>query len=205
MNRRRLLLIVVAAVAVVVLTFLLTQTTFIQEVIAPPIYILYVVVITFLDSLPQLLFWFVFMLFVLQLLLTTLLQYVGAWLGQRRDDRPIESEALPGAVEKYTRWIEQEHLGPFFKWRVRQRVMELSLHVIGRNEPIPLRELEQHLEENSFNLPAGALSYLKGGIQAREEDRKPRRKSLLPHSQKSEIDHTDLKAMLDYLEEVLEI
>lgn len=204
MNRRRILLIAVAAAAVFALTIFLTQTRFIQEVLAPPIYIIFVIITTFFDSLPQLLFWFVFVLIALQLLLTGLLRYVVAWLGQRRYGKPIRTEVTIGAVEKYTRWIEQESQGAFFKWRLRQRVMELGLRIIGRNEPIPLRELEESLDENTLKLPDGVVSYLNETFTAREENRKPQGKSFLPRS-KQKDNHADLKAMLDYMEEVLEI
>jgi hypothetical protein len=204
MNRRRILLIAATALAVAILTFLLTRTAFIQEVIAPPIYIVYLVLVTFFGSLPQLLFWLIFMIFVLQVLLTGLLQLIGTWLGQRQRNKPAKAEVMPGSVETYTRWIEQEHLGPFFKWRLRQRVMELGLRTIGRNESIPLAQLERNLQDNTFNLPEDVVRYLKDGIDARENDRKPRSRTFLPRSGKSQVDHADLIAMLDYLEEVLE-
>lgn len=202
MNNRRNLL--AAAIIVAILTFFLTQTRVIQTIVAP-IYILYFVISNFLLSLPELLYWVLFILAVGQLFLTVILRNFNIWLDQRTHNQPMRQEELPGAVEKYLRWIEQEHDGSFFKWRVRQRVIQLTLATIGRNESLPLEKLDHALQNNQFALPNSVKRYMQDGLKARELDRQPRKNGLLSGAGRTKIDYTDLEATLTYLEQVLEL
>ncbi len=204
MNRRHATL-AASLLSVALLMLLLTQTRIIQDVIAPPFYILYFAASSFLYSLPELFFWLIFVIAACQLLLTVVLRNFNLWLERRdRSGRP-RTEELPGAVERYMRWIEEESQGSFFKWRLRQQVIQLALATIGRNDPISLSQLERSLQENSLALPEAVTRYLQDGLEARELDRQPRQNTFLGASGRKARDHADLVATLDYLEEVLEI
>lgn len=205
-QRRNLPNLIAAAVIVAILTFFLTQTRIIQEAIAPPIYVLFFVIVNFLRSLPELLFWILFIVAVTHLFLKVILRNFNIWLDRRIESQLIREEEFPGTVEKYLNWIEQEDQGLFFKWRLRQRVMQLALVTIGRSENLPLPELERALEDNSFDLPPAVTRYMQEGISARELDRQPRQPlNFLRGSNRQSSDQANLMATLAYLEEVLEI
>lgn len=156
--------IAVLLLLVAALTAFLTQNDFVQNVVAPGAYYIVRVFVEFLNKLPQLLVWLVFILFGFQLLLGGIVRYIGRILEHRKARKTEPDEELFGPVEKYGRWVAQLNQGAYFRNRLARAIADMTIRTLGKREHIAFHQIDRALRDNVFNLPPTVTEYLQIGL-----------------------------------------
>ena len=203
MTRRRLFLL--GSIALIVgLTYWLINTPLITDVLAPLIYATLLTLISAINSLPQIFVWIAFMFIVVQLLTSGLVRFARAMRYKQDRSDPPEAERVLSPVQKYKRWLDRTNQGVYFRWRVTERLIQMTQDIQGRGSTRSRPQLEQEIRENAYNLPPHVSQFLENGLDARNHVETPRSRlqSLLDNRP---ADHGELAATLTYLEDELGI
>lgn len=203
MTRERLTILGGIAL-VILLTYGLLNASLITDVLAPFIYATLLTLGSAINSLPQLFVWIAFMLIVVQLLFSGLIRFARAM--QFKQIRAIESDpdSTLSPVQKYQRWLDRTNQGVYFRWRVVERLIQMTQDVKGYASTRSRPQLEQEIRNNAYELPQSINQFLIEGMDARNEvETTGTRLQALVNNRPA--DHSELAATLAYLEEQLGI
>ena len=203
MTRERLTILGSIAL-IILLTYGLLNASLITDVLAPFIYATLLTIGSAINSLPQLFVWIIFMLIVVQLLFTGLVRFARAMQFKQVRSQQPEAESALSPVQKYKRWIDRANQGVYFRWRIVERLIQITQDVKGRGGTRSRPQLEQEIRDNTYDLPDTVSQFLRDGMNARNHVETPgdRIQSMINNRP---ADHSDLATTLTYLEEQLGI
>jgi hypothetical protein len=147
-------LIILIAIPLVITLRSFTQD-YVMAIISPILRILRL----FISSIPQLFFWFLF--------LSISLFIAGRSLIIRRRPAPTSSTSstpLAGRVQALMHAIDRTSQGVYFKWRLAQHLLGLSLEAMAYRERVSPDELRQNLKSGTLTLPLPIKGYLQTGF-----------------------------------------
>lgn len=207
-RRAALIALVILAGAALLVAALLGEAA--REALAGPLLAAAARVDLLLRAVPQSVLWALFIGLAVLVAAATLLR--GASLPARAaGPRP----RYDGRVEQLAYWVEQAGEGRYFRRRLLQQMVGLSLAARGR-EPLPdLASLQGVLQANELDLPPGAHAYLAEGFGAltyRDPGSTPRRGEAvrarlkqLARRQRAAPPDPRLEQLVAHLEYLLEI
>lgn len=155
--RRRLIqlgLIILISIPLVIALRSFTQD-YVLALISPLLRILRL----FISSIPQLFFWFLF--------LSISLFIAGRSLIKPRRSTPTTSTSnipLAGRVQALMHAIDRTSQGVYFKWRLAQHLLGLTLEAMAYRERVSPDELRQNLKSGTLTLPPPISGYLQTGF-----------------------------------------
>ena len=160
-NRRRIILITIGVIVLIaVIAFLIRD--YVRLFIAP--FVLYLLWLgqLLVASLPQALFWAIFLIvaFVLawRSLATARYRYV-------RKEKP--PNVYYGRVEELGRMIEQAGTGDYFARRLERQVSDLTLEALGHGDKLTPMQAETALNQDRGRIPSLVASFLERTIAQR--------------------------------------
>lgn len=132
---------------------------FVRVVIVEPLLQVFWLVSLFLQSLPQFLFW---MLFVLVALIIAVRS-----LGRgKRVDEPVRRQGGPpgGPVAVWSRLIQHAEAGGYSKWQLSQSLAKLSWALLGDGERLSAQQIDARIKAGQFDLPPEISAYFQAGM-----------------------------------------
>ena len=208
-NRRRHILITVGVIVVIaIIAFLIRD--YVRLFVAP--FVLYLLWLgqLLLASLPQALFWAIFLIVAFFLawrsLATSRYRYV-------RKEKP--ANVYYGRVEELARMIEQSDSGEYFARRLERQVSDLTLETLGHGEKLTPTQAQAVLDQVRGRVPGLVASFLERTIAQRMNNvemmtQYNNRLSALAdrvlRPARQESDHaTEVALVVAYLEKELEV
>jgi len=132
---------------------------FAREAIATPL--LYVLWIgdLFFQSIPQVLFWALFLASALIVAGRSLIR------GKKPAQQEREAETVrKGQVQVLTRWLLLAAQEDYFEWRLARHLGELTSAVLAQRERTAVARMRQHLRDGELDLPPEVQAYLQTGL-----------------------------------------
>jgi hypothetical protein len=132
---------------------------FAREAIATPL--LYVLWIgdLFFQSIPQVLFWTLFLASALIVAGRSLIR------GKKPAQQEREVETVrKGQVQVLTRWLHLAAQEDYFEWRLARHLGELTSAVLAQRERTAIARTRQHLRDGELDLPSEVQDYLQTGL-----------------------------------------
>ncbi len=153
-------LIVLAVIAAGMLAILLQDV--VQSLILTPIqYISWWIQIIY-ETLPQIFWWGVLIVFLLIIAVRSLTSV------RLSRSRTIEKDRLgKSCLEVWTENIEKAEKGGYFKWYLAHKISMLTLDILADQERMTKDEAAAYLQGGKFNLPIDVRDYIKTGLDAR--------------------------------------
>lgn len=157
MNRRRLLILGGILLGVVLLALLLRGVVR-QAVLMPLLYTWWVGRLLY-RSVPQLVFWVLFMVGALLILWRSLFRRAG--------DPPkttgVVLEERMGPVQTWARWLRRARSSYYSRWRLARLLAELTQEILIYQNQMTPTDARQSLEMGSLEAPPEVRAYLQAG------------------------------------------
>jgi hypothetical protein len=156
---KRLQLILALSVPVLTLVLLFVLRDWVQETLVTPL--LYVVWLAqlFLASVPQTLFWAVFLVLLLRVAAGSLRSGRQARLARSA----YRSQAQRGRVQTLARWIHSTRR-EYFKRQLARHLGELAVQVTQPHELLSPAEISAALRSGQMDAPPEILAYFQAGL-----------------------------------------
>ena len=132
---------------------------FAREAIATPL--LYVLWIgdLFFQSIPQVLFWALFLASALIVAGRSLIR------GKKPAQQEREAETVrKGQVQILARWLHLAAQEDYFEWRLARHLGELTSAVLAQRERTAVARMRKHLRDGELDLPPEVQAYLQTGL-----------------------------------------
>jgi hypothetical protein len=156
MNRRWLLaslaLLTASALAVLAKDFVR------DHIVSPLLYLLWLLRLE-LESLPQSYLWIA--LLAVGVLLAIRSLFAGA---SPRGWRPPLDWDRGGPVETLTRWVDLAARSDYYKWRIAQRLGELTLEALAQHQRTSPDHIQRQLDAGRLDAPPDVQAYLRAGL-----------------------------------------
>ena len=155
--RKRLWFIGLILVLAIPLVWVLKD--FAREAIATPL--LYVLWIgdLFFQSIPQVLFWALFLASALIVAGRSLIR------GKKPAQQEREAETVrKGQVQILARWLHLAAQEDYFEWRLARHLGELTSAVLAQRERTAIAQMRKHLRDGELDLPPEVQAYLQTGL-----------------------------------------
>jgi hypothetical protein len=155
--RRRLILL--GLIILISIPLVATLRSFTRDYVMALIPRLLWIVRLFISSIPQLFFWFLF--------LSISLFIAGRSLIKHRRPAPTSSTSitpLAGRVQALMHAIDRTSQGVYFKWRLAQHLLGLTLETMAYRERVSPDEMRQRLKSGTLIMPPTIKGYLQTGL-----------------------------------------
>lgn len=184
--RRRIGLAALILVPVVVMAIVLRD--FVREELIGPVLYVYWLVRLFLESIPQIWEWVVFV--VVATILVVRNFAARPTLPQLRRAETADH----GHVEELARLLHQARGDTFARWRLAQRLGGLVGDVLANQERVSQREIWRRLDRGRLNVSAPLRAYLTAQLRS---VRPSGVRGLLPHSSPLDLDPREVVQFLE--------
>lgn len=155
--RRRLILL--GLILLISIPLVVILRSFTRDYVMALISRLLWIVRLFISSIPQLFTWVLFLLFSLFI--------AGRSLFKRWRPAPTSSISitpLAGRVQALMHAIDRTSQGVYFKWRLAQHLLGLTLEIMAYRERVSPDEMRQNLKSGTLTLPPTINGYLQTGL-----------------------------------------
>lgn len=200
MNRRNLALILGASL--LGLLYLTLSGQLGETIIRPGLYYFWVAII-FVDSIPQALWWALFVLVAVFLAIRSVPK-LGDWHFRKR---PPNHDAL-GQVTVWQERLRSSAHGNYAQWKLARDLGQLTFQVLAWQRRKDDTQIKEQLRRNQLDLPDKTRTYLRVGLinfNPFEQEQPPlqqRVQAMLPTHQ-PQPDLTDATDVTTYLEQTL--
>lgn len=151
--RARLILLVGLILPIVIMAVVIRG--FVRDVIAVPLLYGLWIVRGLLASIAQPLVWFACILVIIVFAFRSL---VGTRILTRR--RKVE-QGERDTLQSWARLIEQTQRDDFSRWRLAQRLGQLTFDILGDDEQLSARQLWRRLDNGTLDIPPDLRGYLR--------------------------------------------
>jgi membrane protein implicated in regulation of membrane protease activity len=156
-TRNRLLLLSLILVLAALITLILGN--FARESIAIPIYRFLWVSTLIFNSIPQALFWALFIAVALFLAARSVF----------KREKPTRKTPAPDMtylkrVHVLTRWIQYAAHGTYFRQRLAKHLGELTVEILARRERLTREQIRQKLRDGDWDAPPEVRAYIQAGL-----------------------------------------
>ena len=193
--KNRFLPLIVALISAAFLAFLVKD--FIRDVIILPLLYVFWYVTLFLRSLPQFLFWAIFILMALTIALRSLSRGDGA---ERK--AKVEPPTLGGPVAVWSRLIQHAEAGGYSRWQLSQSLARLTWELLGNGERLSTQQVDARLRQGDLDLPPEVRAYFQAGMIPYQPISRLKRRLLGNHTN-TPLD-LNPEQVIQYLEEKLD-
>lgn len=192
--KNRFLPLILALASAACLAYLVKD--FIRDVIVLPLLYVFWYLTLFLRSLPQFLFWAIFILVALIMALRS--------LSRERDERgsKIEPPALGGPVAVWSRLIHHAEAGGYSRWQLSQSLARLTWELVGDGERLTTQQIDTRLRRGELDLPPEIRAYFQAGMAPYQPISRLKRRLLGNHTN-TPLD-LNPEQVIQYLEEKLD-
>ena len=132
----------------------------VRETLVEPLAYLVWLVRLELESLPQPILWIALMVVGLLLAGRSLI----ASSAPARRTLP-GARGYAGQVETIARWLSLTTHGEYYKWRLAQRLGEITLDALAQRDQISVEQARQQLDAGQLDVPPDIRAYLQVGLQ----------------------------------------
>lgn len=149
----------IGLILVLAIPLVLVLKDFAREAIATPL--LYVLWIgdLFFQSIPQVLFWALFLASALIVAGRSLIR------GKKPAQQEREAETVrKGQVQILARWLHLAAQEDYFEWRLARHLGELTSAVLAQRERTAVARMRKHLRDGELDLPPEVQAYLQTGL-----------------------------------------
>jgi hypothetical protein len=175
---------------------------FAREAIATPLLYLLWISDLFFQSVPQALFWALFIASALIIAGRSLIR------GKKLAQQAHEAETVrKGQVQILTRWLHLAAQEDYFKWRLARHMRELTFAVLAQRERTTIARMRQNFD-GELDLPPEVQAYLQAGLTltfSKSASPLSRLRSRLRSSAHTAELDPDLENVVQYLENQLEV
>ena len=132
---------------------------FVREVIVTPFLYIFWYVTLFLKSLPEFLFWGIF-------ILITLIIAIKSLPGPEDiiEQRRVGKRNQEGSVALWSRLIHHAEKGGYSKWQMAQLLSKLTWDILGDGERLSIQQIDKRLKAGDLDLPPEIKAYFRAGI-----------------------------------------
>lgn len=184
--RRRIGLAVLMLVPVVVMAIVLRD--FVRAELIGPVLYVYWVVRLFLESIPQIWEWVVFVVVATILVVRSFASRPSLPQARRAET------ADRGHVEELAHLLYQARGDTFARWRLAQRLGGLVGDILANQERVSQREIWRRLDHGRLNVSAPLRAYLTAQLRS---VRPSGMRGLLPHSSPLDLDPREVVQFLE--------
>jgi hypothetical protein len=146
---------------ILLLTGLLTPVLqdYVRQVIVRPFLYFFWVGWLFINSIPQIGIWGLFLFIALLIMGRSLLKQRPTPPRLRRPQKTDQ-----GRIETWAKLIHRANQEPYYKWKLAQHLQEFTLDALAHDERQAPKQIRQRLLNNNLDIPPEIQAYLQAGM-----------------------------------------